>query len=156
NHATVEAAIAAVTKTAGTARAASAIAASAVTACRVIALCADLSSRVRPPICSTTAIWATLAQASKGEGACGPRTESSNLSSAASRQCAMATRTRSCTTACQKRTSVECSGMSAKPQKRTSPTSLDDVVGTSDQRRRHSKAERLGSFEVDDQLVLCW
>src|SRR5262249_5160622 len=46
--------------------------------------------------------------------------------------------------------------MSALGQKRTLPTSLDDVVGAGDQRRRHSKAERLGSFEVDDQLVLCW
>src|SRR5262245_2153246 len=46
--------------------------------------------------------------------------------------------------------------MSAMGQKRTLPTSLDDVVGTGDQRRGHSKAEGLGSFKVDDQLVLCW
>src|SRR5262245_3944845 len=46
--------------------------------------------------------------------------------------------------------------MSALVQKRTSSTLLDDVVGAGDQRRRYSKAERLGSFEVDDQLVLCW
>jgi hypothetical protein len=34
--------------------------------------------------------------------------------------------------------------------------SFDDLVGTGEQRRRNSKADRLGGLEVEDKLVLRW
>src|SRR5262245_20445119 len=46
--------------------------------------------------------------------------------------------------------------MSAKGQKRTSPTSFDHLVGAGQQRWRHGKAKRLGRLEVDHQFVFGW
>jgi len=34
-------------------------------------------------------------------------------------------------------------------------TSLNHLVGTSDQRERYTEAERLGTFEIEEQLYFC-
>src|SRR6476619_2045176 len=46
------------------------------------------------------------------------------------------------------------SAITGREQLQQTARLFDDLVGASEQRRRHFKAERLGSFEVDDQLVL--
>src|SRR5262245_27103749 len=33
---------------------------------------------------------------------------------------------------------------------------FDHLVGAGEQRLRHSKVERLGGFQIDNQLELCW
>jgi hypothetical protein len=43
--------------------------------------------------------------------------------------------------------------MSAKCQKRTFRHSFDHLVGAGEQRRRNREAQRLGSLEIDHQLV---
>src|SRR5262249_54684708 len=52
-------------------------------------------------------------------------------------------------------TSIAFFGMSASGQKRTLSTSLDHLVGASDQRRRHCKTECLCSAEVDSKIEFC-
>ena len=46
--------------------------------------------------------------------------------------------------------------MSVKCQKRTFALLFNHLVGTSEQRLRHGKAERLRALQVDDRLVLGW
>ena len=41
------------------------------------------------------------------------------------------------------------------PRKRTFRHLFDHLIGTVEQRRWHREAERLGTFEVDDQLGIC-
>ena len=43
---------------------------------------------------------------------------------------------------------------SINPRQRNSGASLDDLVGAGEQRWRHGQAERVGGFQIDDQLEL--
>src|SRR5262249_16303812 len=68
-------------------------------------------------------------------------------------------RRRSCLLYPQKRTCAAQQLMSALGQKRTHAVQqlrllFDPLVGAGKHRRRHRKAERLGGFEIDYQLVL--
>src|SRR5262245_7884439 len=65
-------------------------------------------------------------------------------------------RKRSCLLYPQKRTCAVQNRMSAKGQKRTPAQSLwlfDHLVRPREECRRHGKAERLGRFEIDHQLI---
>src|SRR5262245_50004859 len=63
-------------------------------------------------------------------------------------------RKRSCRLCPRKRTCAVHQLMSALGQKRTCIALFDHLVGACKHRRRHGEVERLGSLEVDNQLVL--